>query len=161
LKNQATDSLSQFGEWFFSDRLARSISPFAHFSVEEYVHQLINDADVDSLDEAELLRVEMRSFGKLSKGSERNWQRLDRSNEYIREWKRRFQEERLAGLDSRYRGSQRRTRTAETEARILEVTRRGPSDGTTRWSSYRLVVNASQKPSTAEMPKNKVPAFLE
>jgi hypothetical protein len=83
--------LSQFGEWFFSDRLARSISPFAHFSVEEYVHQLINDADVDSLDEAELLRVEMRSFGKLSKGSERNWQRLDRSNEYIREWKRRFQ----------------------------------------------------------------------
>ena len=70
-------------------------------------------------------------------------------------------EERLAGLDSRYRGGQRRTRTAETEARILEVTRRGPSDGTTRWSSYRLVVNASQKPSTAEMPKNKVPAFLE
>jgi hypothetical protein len=39
--------------------------------------------------------------------------RLDCSDEYIREWKRRFQEERLAGLDSRYRGSPRRTRTAE------------------------------------------------
>ena len=51
-------------------------------------------------------------------------QRLDCSDEYIREWKRRFQEERLAGLDSRYRGSQRRTRTAEGEARILEATRR-------------------------------------
>ena len=37
--------------------------------------------------------------------------------------KRRFQEVRLAGLDSRYRGSQRRTRTAQTEARILEATR--------------------------------------
>src|SRR5260221_747090 len=65
-------------------------------------------------------------------------QRLDCSDEYIREWKRRFQEERLAGLDSRYRGSQRRTRTAETEARILEATRQGPTDGTTHWSSYRL-----------------------
>src|SRR5260370_33212511 len=65
-------------------------------------------------------------------------QRLDCSDEYIREWKRRFQEERLAGLDSRYRGSQRRTRTAETEARILEVARQGPTDGTTHWSSYRL-----------------------
>ena len=65
-------------------------------------------------------------------------QRLDCSDEYIREWKRRFQEERLAGLDSRYRGSQRRTRTAETEARILEATRQGPTDATTHWSSYRL-----------------------
>jgi len=63
---------------------------------------------------------------------------LDCSDEYIREWKRRFQEERLAGLDSRYRGSQRRTRTAETEARILEATRQGPTDGSTHWSSYRL-----------------------
>ena len=65
-------------------------------------------------------------------------QRLDCSDEYIREWKKRFQEERLAGLDSRYRGSQRRTRTAETEARILEATRQGPTDGMTHWSSYRL-----------------------
>src|SRR5260221_7518331 len=65
-------------------------------------------------------------------------QRLGCSDEYIREWKRRFQGERLAGLDSRYRGSQRRTRTAETEARILEATRQGPTDGTTHWSSYQL-----------------------
>src|SRR6201995_5564785 len=65
-------------------------------------------------------------------------ERLDCSDEYIREWKKRFQEERLTGLDSRYRGSQLRTRTAEREARILEATRRGPADGTTHWSSYRL-----------------------
>jgi transposase len=57
---------------------------------------------------------------------------------YIREWKKRFQEGRLAGLDSRYRGSQRRTRTAEGEARILEATRQGPTDGMSHWSSYRL-----------------------
>src|ERR1700676_4502876 len=65
-------------------------------------------------------------------------ERLDCSDEYIREWKKRFQEERLAGLDSRYRGSPPRTRTAEGEARILEATRQGPADGTTHWSSYRL-----------------------
>ena len=65
-------------------------------------------------------------------------ERLDCSDEYIRKWKKRFQEERLAGLDSRYRGSQLRTRTAEGEARILEATRQGPTDGTTHWSSYRL-----------------------
>src|SRR6476661_2318107 len=65
-------------------------------------------------------------------------ERLNCSDEYIREWKKRFQEERLAGLDSRYRGSQRRTRTAEVEARILEATRQGPTEGTTHWSSYRL-----------------------
>src|SRR5260221_9169973 len=55
---------------------------------------------------------------------------LDCSDEYIPAWKRRFQEERLAGLDSRYRGSQRRTQTAETEARILEATRQCPTDAT-------------------------------
>jgi hypothetical protein len=50
----------------------------------------------------------------------------------------RFEQERLKGLDSRYRGSQRRVRTAQMEAKILEATRKGPSDGTTHWSSYRL-----------------------
>src|SRR5258708_13395545 len=50
-------------------------------------------------------------------------QRLDCSDEYIRGWKKRFQEERLAGLHSPYPGSQRRTPTPTTAARILEATR--------------------------------------
>src|SRR5258708_7881931 len=54
-------------------------------------------------------------------------QRLDCSDEYIREWKKRFQEERLAGLDLRYRGSQSRNPTAETGGRILEGPRQGPT----------------------------------
>jgi transposase len=64
--------------------------------------------------------------------------RLDCTDRYISVWKRRFEEERLSGLDSRYRGSQRRVRTAKMEAKILEATRKGPSDRTTHWSSYRL-----------------------
>jgi transposase len=71
-------------------------------------------------------------------------ERLDCSDEYIREWKKRFQEGRLAALDSRYRGSQRRTRTAEVEARILEATRQGP----THWSSYRLARKLGLSQST-------------
>ena len=64
--------------------------------------------------------------------------RLNCTDRYISVWKRRFEQERLKGLDSRYRGSQRRVRTAQLEAKILETTRKGPSDGTTHWSSYRL-----------------------
>jgi transposase len=64
--------------------------------------------------------------------------RLNCTDRYISVWKRRFEQERLKGLDSRYRGSQRRVRTAQMEAKILEATRTGPSDGTTHWSSYRL-----------------------
>src|ERR1700732_493060 len=65
-------------------------------------------------------------------------ERLGCSDRYISLWKERFQQERLSGLDSRYRGAKHRRRTAEIEARILEVTRRGPTDGSTHWSSYRL-----------------------
>jgi hypothetical protein len=42
------------------------------------------------------------------------------------------------GLDSRYRGAEYRRRTAQTEARILELARSEPTDGATHWSSYRL-----------------------
>ena len=54
-------------------------------------------------------------------------QRLDCSAEYVREWKRGFQEDRLAGLDSPLSRKSTPTRTAETEARILELTCQGPS----------------------------------
>jgi hypothetical protein len=54
----------------------------------------------------------------------------------------------LSGLDSRYRGAEHRRRIAETEARILELTRRGPTDGSTHWSSYRLAKEVGVSQST-------------
>jgi transposase len=54
----------------------------------------------------------------------------------------------LVGLASRYRGNQHRRRTAATEARILELTRRGPTDGSTHWSSYRLAKEVGVSQST-------------
>jgi hypothetical protein len=53
-------------------------------------------------------------------------ERLGCSDRYVSLWKERFQQERLSGSDSRYRGAKHRRRTGEIEARILEVTRRGP-----------------------------------
>src|ERR1700686_3186121 len=75
-------------------------------------------------------------------------ERLGCSDRYISLWKERFQQERLSGLDSRYRGAKHRRRSAEIEARILEVTRRGPTDGSTHWSSYRLAKEGGVSQST-------------
>lgn len=75
-------------------------------------------------------------------------ERLSCTDRWISLWKERFQQERLSGLDSRYRGAKHRRRTAETEARILELTRRGPTDGSTHWSSYRLAKEMGLSQST-------------
>jgi transposase len=75
-------------------------------------------------------------------------ERLGCTDRYISLWKERFQQGRLSGLDSRYRGAEHRRRTAETEARILEVNRRGPTDGSTHWISYRLAKEVGVSQST-------------
>src|SRR6202795_2731931 len=74
--------------------------------------------------------------------------RLGCTDRYISLWKERFQQERLGGLDSRYRGAEYRRRTAQTEARILELTRSQPTDGSTHWSSYRLAKELGVSQST-------------
>jgi transposase len=75
-------------------------------------------------------------------------ERLGCKDNYIGPWKERFEQERLIGLDSRYPGAERRRRSAQTEARILELTRRGPTDGSTHWSSYRLAKEVGVSQST-------------
>jgi transposase len=74
--------------------------------------------------------------------------RLGCTDRSISLWKERFQQERLGGLDSRYRGAEYRRRTAQTEARILELTRSKPTDGSTHWSSYRLAKEVGVSQST-------------
>jgi transposase len=60
------------------------------------------------------------------------------NDEFIARWSTRFKAERLAGLYSRHQGQPARTLTPKLEARILETTRRAPSDGSTHWSSRKL-----------------------
>jgi transposase len=60
------------------------------------------------------------------------------SSAYVARWKARFQEYRLAGLDSRYAGRKAWVITAEMEARVLAMTRQAPPDGSTHWTSRKL-----------------------
>ncbi len=65
-------------------------------------------------------------------------ERLNCSRGFIASWNRRFAEERLAGLYSRHRGQKALVLTPRLEARILDATRKPPTDGTTHWSTRRL-----------------------
>lgn len=64
--------------------------------------------------------------------------RADCSSPFISRWKKRFLEERLAGLYSRHKGRQAKVLTPKMEARILAWTQREPTDGSTHWSTRRL-----------------------
>jgi transposase len=56
----------------------------------------------------------------------------------VASWSTRFAEQRLAGLYSRHRGQVATRLTPRLEARILDATRKPPTDGTTHWSTRRL-----------------------
>jgi len=65
--------------------------------------------------------------------------KLDCSDNYIARWSKRFAEDRLAGLFSRYAGRQRYKVTDRLEARVLAwTTKRKPADGSTHWSTRKL-----------------------
>jgi transposase len=71
---------------------------------------------------------------------------LDCPDSYIARWTKRFAAERLAGLFSRHRGQPPTKLTARLEARVLDATRRPPSDGSTHWSTRRLGSKSSPCP---------------
>ncbi len=64
--------------------------------------------------------------------------RLDCTPTFIAQWKKRFAEQRLAGLHTRHRGRIPQALTPKMEARILSWTRRKPLDGSTHWSTRKL-----------------------
>jgi transposase len=65
-------------------------------------------------------------------------ERLPCTPDYISRWKRRFEQERMAGLYARHRGSEPAEDTAKLEARVLAWTQKAPSDGSTHWSTRKL-----------------------
>jgi transposase len=60
------------------------------------------------------------------------------SSAYVARWKDRFLREGLGGVYSRHQGRKVQTRTPRMEARILDWTRRKPTDGSTHWSTRKL-----------------------
>jgi transposase len=68
-------------------------------------------------------------------------ERVGCSRGFVASWSKRFAAERIAGLYSRHLGQVATVLTPQLEARILEATRRTPSDGTTHWSTRRLATH--------------------
>jgi transposase len=64
--------------------------------------------------------------------------RVDCSEPFISKWKKRFLVDRLAGLYARHEGRPVTVLTPKMEARILNWTRKKPTDGSTHWSTRRL-----------------------
>jgi transposase len=64
--------------------------------------------------------------------------RVGCSEPFISKWKRRFLADGLAGLYVRHEGRQATQLTPKVEARILNWTRKKPTDGSTHWSTRRL-----------------------
>src|SRR3972149_7877202 len=58
--------------------------------------------------------------------------------DYINRWRQRFEQDRLPGLQAKYRGQPARVRTPTMEARILAKTQQAPPDGSTHWSTRKL-----------------------
>ena len=65
-------------------------------------------------------------------------ERVGCSEPFISKWKKRFLEQRLAGLYTRHQGRPVRVLTPKMEARILAWTNKAPTDGSTHWSTRRL-----------------------
>ena len=65
-------------------------------------------------------------------------ERLPCTPDYIGRWKRRFVEERMAGLYARHRGRAPGRDAAKIEARVLARTQKAPTDGSTHWTTRKL-----------------------
>ena len=66
-------------------------------------------------------------------------ERLQTTAPTLSRWKKRFLEERIAGLiEARHPGQKPTVITPKMHARVLEATRRKPNDGSTHWSCRKL-----------------------
>lgn len=78
-----------------------------------------------------LLLADGKTYGEIS-------ERVECSAPFISKWKKRFLADGLAGLYMRYEGRPVTVLTPKVEARILNWTRKRPTDGSTHWSTRRL-----------------------
>src|SRR5260221_1947378 len=68
----------------------------------------------------------------------------------IARWRTRFEQDRLAGLEGRHRGSQPRTATAAVQARVARRVQQKPKDGSTHWSCRKLAEELGVSKSTVQ-----------
>src|SRR6202165_1825072 len=75
---------------------------------------------------------------------------LKTSGPTIARWKMRFEEDGMAGLDSRHQGSKPRAATPTVQARVIRRVRQKPGDGSTHWSCRKLANELGLSKSTVQ-----------
>src|SRR5438093_9883691 len=68
----------------------------------------------------------------------------------IARWKTRFEQDRLAGLEGRHKGSRPRMATAAVQARVVRRVQQKPNDGSTHWSCRKLAGELGVSKSTVQ-----------
>jgi transposase len=68
----------------------------------------------------------------------------------IARWRKRFEQQRIAGLDSRYQGSQPRVVTPAVQVPIVRRTLQAPPDGRTHWTCRKLAAVLGVSKSTVQ-----------
>ena len=75
---------------------------------------------------------------------------LHTSRPTIARWKKRFEQQGMAGLDPRHKGSAPRTATPSLQARVLRKTTQRPPDGSTHWSCRKMAAALGVSKSTVQ-----------
>lgn len=75
---------------------------------------------------------------------------LHTSRPTIGRWKRRFEQQGMAGLDPRHRGSEPRKATPSVQARALRKTMQRPADGSTDWTCRKMAAALGLSKSTVQ-----------
>jgi transposase len=107
------------------------LTPTERQELEGFARSQRGRADVARRARAILMLADGTSYREIERA-------LGWSSATTAKWKERFLARRTAGLWGRHQGSKPRVLTAALEARILNRTRRPPTDGTTHWSTRRL-----------------------
>lgn len=75
---------------------------------------------------------------------------LHTSRPTIARWKKRFEQQGLAGLDPRHKGSEPRRATPSVQARVLRKTTQRPEDGSTHWTCRKMAAALGLSKSTVQ-----------
>jgi len=77
-------------------------------------------------------------------------ERLQTTAPTISRWKQRFEQDGIAGLDARHKGSKPRIANAQVQARIARRTMQKPPDGSTHWSCRKMATAMGVSKSTVQ-----------
>jgi transposase len=75
---------------------------------------------------------------------------LNTSRPTVARWKARFEQDRIAGLEGRHKGSRPRKATPAVQARLLKKTQQKPGDGSTHWSCRKMAAAVGLSPATVQ-----------